>query len=190
MLLFHLGNHCWLSKAHFINSALWCDCLFSKLEDQEAPSIDQTVEALILSPILNISCSHDVQLSEPAKIRVPLTLSDGGIEPMDQYAGQLKIRHFNSSEKSQESTDITDDLDMPAVLKDRKVTFEEKISARNNFVWMLRYCRKCRSSNIHWFISVLKVLKVCRERYKRWVHIIIKFGYNTRCHWLKERALW
>ena len=126
MFLFHLGNHYWLSKAHFINSALWCDCLFSKLEDQEAPSIDQTVEALILSPILNISCSHDVQLSEPAKIRVPLTLSDGGIEPMDLYAGQLKIRHFNSSEKSQESTDITDDLDMLAVLKDRKVTFEVK----------------------------------------------------------------
>ena len=45
---------------------------------------------------------------------------------MDQYAGQLKIRHFNSSEKSQESTDITDDLDMPEVLKDRKVTFEVK----------------------------------------------------------------
>ena len=48
---------------------------------------------------------------------------------------------------------------------------------------MLYYCRKCRSSNIHWFISVLKV---CRERYKRWVHIIIKLGYNTRCHCLKE----
>ena len=79
-----------------------------------------------MSPILNISRSHDVKLSEPAKIRVPLTLSDGGIEPMDQYAGQLKIQHFNSSEKSQESTDITDDLDMPAVLKDRKVTFEVK----------------------------------------------------------------
>ena len=121
MFLFHLGNHCWLSKAHFINSTVWCDCLFSKLEDQEAPSIDQTVEALILSPILNISCSHDVKLSEPAKTRVPLTLSDGGIEPMDLNAGQLKILHFNSSEKSQEWTDITDDLDMLAVLKDRKV---------------------------------------------------------------------
>ena len=125
MFLFHLGNHCWLSKAHFVNSALF-DCFFSKLEDQEAPSIDQTVEALILSPILNISCSHDVKLSEPAKTRAPLTLSDGGIEPVDLNAGQLKILHFNSSEKSQEWTDITDDLDMPAVLKDRKVTFEVK----------------------------------------------------------------
>ena len=79
-----------------------------------------------MSPILNISCSHDVKLSEPAKIRVPLTLSDGGIEPMHLYARQLKIMHFNSSEKSQESTDITDDLDMPAVLNDRKVTFQFK----------------------------------------------------------------
>ena len=46
---------------------------------------------------------------------------------MDLNAGQLKILHFNSSEKSQEWTDITDDLDMLAVLKDRKVTFEVKI---------------------------------------------------------------
>ena len=79
-----------------------------------------------MSPILDISCSHDVKLSEPAKTRVPLTLSDGGIEPMDLNAGQLKILHFNSSEKSQEWTDITVDLDMLAVLKDRKVTFEVK----------------------------------------------------------------
>ena len=76
----------------------------------------QTVEALILSPILNISCSHDVRLSEPAKTRVPLTLRDGGIEPMDLNAGQLKILHFNSSEKSQEWTD------MPVVLRDGILT--------------------------------------------------------------------
>ena len=76
MFLIHLGNHCWLSEAHFINSTVWCDYLFSKLEDQEAKIIDHTLEALILGPILNISCSNDVKLSEPAKIRVPLTPSD------------------------------------------------------------------------------------------------------------------
>ena len=63
-----------------------------------------------------------MKLSEPAKIRVPLTLSDGGIEPMDLYTGQLKILHSNSSKKSQEWTDITDDLDVPVVLKDGTVT--------------------------------------------------------------------
>ena len=63
-----------------------------------------------------------MKLSEPAKIRVPLTLSDGGIEPMDLYTGQLKILHLNSSKKSQEWTDITDDLDVPVVLKDGTVT--------------------------------------------------------------------
>ena len=76
MFLFHLVNYRWLSKAHFINSTVWCDCLFSKLEDQEAQIIDHTLEALNLGPILNISCSNDVKLSEPAKIRVPLTPSD------------------------------------------------------------------------------------------------------------------
>ena len=68
MFLFHLVNYRWPSKAHFINSTVWCDCLFSKLEDQEAQIIDHTLEALILGPILSISCSNDVKLSEPAKI--------------------------------------------------------------------------------------------------------------------------
>ena len=55
-----------------------------------------------------------------------MTLS---IEPVDLYAGQLKILHFNSSEKSQEWTSITDNLDIPVVLKDGMVTFQIKISA-------------------------------------------------------------
>ena len=48
---------------------------------------------------------------------------------MDVYAGQLKMLHFDSSEKSQEWTDITVDLDMPVVQKDGMVTFQVKISA-------------------------------------------------------------
>ena len=63
-----------------------------------------------------------MKLSEPVKISVPLTLSDGDIEPVDLHVGQLKILHLYSSEKSQEWTDITDDLDMPVVLKDGIVT--------------------------------------------------------------------
>ena len=55
-----------------------------------------------------------------------MTLSIG---PVDLYAGQLKILHFNSSEKSQEWTNITDNLDIPVVLKDGMVTFQIKISA-------------------------------------------------------------
>ena len=55
-----------------------------------------------------------------------MTLS---IEPVDLYAGQLKILHFNSSEKSKEWTNITDNLDIPVVPKDGMVTFQIKISA-------------------------------------------------------------
>ena len=55
-----------------------------------------------------------------------MTLSIG---PVDLYAGQLKILHFNSSEKSQEWTNITDNLDISVVLKDGMVTFQIKISA-------------------------------------------------------------
>ena len=56
----------------------------------------------------------------------PATLN---IEPLDLYAGQLKMLHLDSSEKSQEWTDITVDLDMPVVQKDGMVTFQVKISA-------------------------------------------------------------
>ena len=55
-----------------------------------------------------------------------MTLSIG---PVDLYAGQLKILHFNSSEESQEWTNITDNLDIPVVLKDGMVTFQIKMSA-------------------------------------------------------------
>ena len=56
----------------------------------------------------------------------PATLN---IEPLDLYAGQLKMLHLDSSEKSQEWTDITVDLDMSVVQKDGMVTFQVKISA-------------------------------------------------------------
>ena len=50
-------------------------------------SIDHTVEALFLGPIINFSCSHDVKQSQPVKISVPLTLSDGDIKPVDLHVG-------------------------------------------------------------------------------------------------------
>ena len=59
---------------------------------------------------------------------------------MDLYAGQLKTLHFNSSEKSQEWTDITDVLDMPVVLKDGFVTFQVKISAGKIYIIFKVHC--------------------------------------------------
>ena len=49
-------------------------------------------------------------------------------EELDTDFGQLRIKCF-SSEKSQEWTNITDNLDIPVVLKDGMVTFQIKISA-------------------------------------------------------------
>ena len=93
---------------------------------QEAPTIDHDVEGMFVGPILHISCSNNVKLSAPAKISLPLALTDGEIEPAELHSGQVKILHFNSREESQEWTDITDHLDMPVVLRDGIVTFQVK----------------------------------------------------------------
>ena len=54
---------------------------------QEAPTIDHDVGGMFVGPILHISCSHDVKLSVPAKISVPLVLTDGEIEPVELRSG-------------------------------------------------------------------------------------------------------
>ena len=97
---------------------------------QEAPTIDHDVEGMFIGPILHISCSNNVTLSAPAKISLPLALTDGGIEPAELHSGQVKILHFNSREESQEWTEITDNLDMPVVLKGGIVTFHVKTFCR------------------------------------------------------------
>ena len=78
-----------------------------------------------------------------------MTLS---IEPVDLYAGPLKILHFNSSEKSKEWTNITDNLDIPVVLKDGMVTFQIKISTskiKNVFSVSLKYTVYILSTDIN-----------------------------------------
>lgn len=98
---------------------------------QEAPSIDHDMEGMFVGPILHISYSHDVKLSEPAKISVPLALTDSEVQPPKMpYSGQLRILHFKSREKSEGWTDITDHLEMPAVIKDGIVTFQVKTLCR------------------------------------------------------------
>ena len=63
---------------------------------QEKPTIDHDADGMFVGPILHISCSHDVKLSVPAKISLPLALIDGEIEPAELHSGQVKILHFNS----------------------------------------------------------------------------------------------
>ena len=37
--------------------------------------------------------------------------------------------------------------------------------------------------------SINLMIEVCEMFFGVVITIIIKFGYNARCHWLKERAL-
>ena len=81
---------------------------------------------MLVGPILHISCSHDVELLEPAKISVPLALFEGKRELADMHSGQWRILHCQSRQKSQEWTDITDQLEMSVALTDEIVTFQVK----------------------------------------------------------------
>ena len=80
---------------------------------------------MLAGPILHISCSHNVKLLEPAKIKVPLTLFEGKRELTDLASGQWRLLHY-SREKPQEWTESTDQLEMPPVLTDGILTFQVK----------------------------------------------------------------
>ncbi|PFX14994.1 hypothetical protein AWC38_SpisGene20812 [Stylophora pistillata] len=110
-------------------------CLTLKV--QETPRINHDVEEMFVGPILHISCSRNVKLSEFVKISVPLALNDGEREPVELQSGHLRILHFKSSENSQEWTDITDHLEMPVVLRDGIATFQVKAFCRF-WPWLLK----------------------------------------------------
>ena len=80
---------------------------------------------MLVGPVLHISCSHGVELLEPAKIKVPLALFEGARELAELSSGQWRILHY-SREKSEEWAESTDQLAMPPVLKDGIVTFHVK----------------------------------------------------------------
>ena len=80
---------------------------------------------MLAGPILHISCSHNVELLKPAKIKVPLTLFKGKRDMADLSSGQWKMLHY-SKEKSKGWVETTDQLEMPPVLTDGIVTFQVK----------------------------------------------------------------
>ena len=80
---------------------------------------------MLAGPILHISCSHNVELLKPAKIRIPLTLFEGKKELADLPSGQWRLLH-HSKENSQEWAESTDQLEMLPVLTDGIVTFQVK----------------------------------------------------------------
>ena len=95
------------------------------LKLQEGPNIGPNREGMLVGPILHVSCSHNIELLEPAKISIPLTLFEGKRELSAQSSGQWRILHY-SSEKSQEWTEITDQLKMPPVVIDGILTLKVK----------------------------------------------------------------
>ena len=91
---------------------------------QEAPNTDGRT-GILLGPILHISCSHEMTLLEPAKIKLPFALFKGDKDLLDLRSGQWRIFHFQ-----QEWADITDQLEMSVALTDGTVTFKVKTFCR------------------------------------------------------------
>lgn len=84
---------------------------------------------MLVGPVLHISSLHNIQLLEPAKIKIPLTFFEGKREMINPLTGEWKILHYSKA-KSQEWTESTDQLVMPPVLADGIVTFHV-----NHFSW-------------------------------------------------------
>ena len=90
---------------------------------QEPPSIDHKSVEMLVGPILHILCSHEVNLLEPARIKLPLEFFKGKRELV--HSGQWRVFHFQ-----QEWADITDQLEMSVSLTDGIVTFKVKAFCR------------------------------------------------------------
>ncbi|KAL9961847.1 hypothetical protein ACROYT_G030874 [Oculina patagonica] len=118
------------------NSVPTVEDFYLTLKVQEPPSLDRDKERMLVGPILHISCSHDVELLEPAKLKVPLAFFEGKRELADLSSGQWRILHY-SREKSQEWAECTDQLEMPPVLIDGIVTFQVKHFCRI-WIWRLK----------------------------------------------------
>ena len=86
---------------------------------------------MLASPIVHISCSENVELVEPATIKVPLTLCEDkkGLATV-LSADHVRILHLTTKGRSPEWTEITDQLETKPVVTNGIVTFQVK-----HFCW-------------------------------------------------------
>ena len=79
------------------------------------------------SPIVHISCSENVQLVEPATVKVPLNLcEDKKALGLVLSADHVRILHLATKGRSPEWTKITDQLETKPVVTNGIVTFQVK----------------------------------------------------------------
>ena len=91
---------------------------------QEVPNDDYEEQRVFLGPILHISCSLDIELQEPALIRIPITLQQDQIKLPDLSSSHVRIFYRNKKDKSKEWVEITRQLKMKAQIENGVVTFQ------------------------------------------------------------------
>ena len=90
---------------------------------QEVPCDQVKEEVAFAGPILHISCSDEVKLLHPARIKIPLTLRDDRGWPYVPSVHET-ISVLAADSESAEWTDITEDLNVPVDVKNGIVAFE------------------------------------------------------------------
>ncbi|KAJ7363162.1 hypothetical protein OS493_011440 [Desmophyllum pertusum] len=91
---------------------------------QEVPNDDYEEQRVFLGPILHISCSLDVELQEPAFIRIPITLQQDQTKLPELSPSHISIFYCSTKDKSQEWVEITKQLETPAQIENGVVTFQ------------------------------------------------------------------
>ena len=94
-----------------------------------------------------------MKLSEPTKIRVPLTPSDAECGASGPVCWSVEDTALQFEWKITRIDDITDVLDMSVVLKDGFVTFQVKISAGKMYIIFKVHCLYF----INWHLAKYKI---------------------------------
>ena len=91
---------------------------------QQVTHDDFEERRVFVGPILHISCSQEVELKEPASIRIPIALQQDRARLQNLPSTHIRIFYRSTVDKSQEWAEITKQLKAPAKLENGVVTFQ------------------------------------------------------------------
>ncbi len=90
---------------------------------QEIPWRWFNESGIIAGPVLHITCSHAIQLVEPATITTPISMQAETIDFTGFSSKNVRVL-VNSDDESSDWKDITDQLPRPVDLTNAVVTFQ------------------------------------------------------------------
>lgn len=81
---------------------------------------------VFVGPILHISCPVEIELQEPALIRIPIAVEQDQIKLLDLSSSHIRVFYQGTRKKSQiqEWVEITSQLKTPLKLENGVVSFQ------------------------------------------------------------------